>query len=106
MSEAEKKLMSEIRCVKCNRLLLKSDFVRAEIKCPKCGYINSINKTEIHCDSCGVILAKSSLPFFMDFKGNCPCCGKLKILVKRFPINDIMSPGEKVNYGRQNLINK
>ncbi len=36
--------MTEIRCVKCGRLLLKADllfdYVAAEIKCPKCGYIN------------------------------------------------------------------
>ena len=41
--------MIEIRCVKCNRLLFKSDakiigacddFITIEIKCGKCGYIS------------------------------------------------------------------
>ena len=30
--------MTEIRCKKCNRLLMKAKFVYAEIQCPKCGY--------------------------------------------------------------------
>ena len=30
--------MTEIRCVKCRRLLMKAKTVDAEIKCPKCGY--------------------------------------------------------------------
>jgi phage FluMu protein Com len=35
--------MTEIRCKKCNRLLLKtiSDF-QGEVKCAKCGYLNLI----------------------------------------------------------------
>lgn len=32
--------MREIRCKKCNRLLMKGKVVTAEIKCPKCGYMN------------------------------------------------------------------
>jgi len=42
--------MTDIRCVKCNRLLMKIDWGQAhalmdgkpsaEVKCPKCGYLN------------------------------------------------------------------
>jgi phage FluMu protein Com len=34
--------MNEIRCKKCNRLLMKVDngFCVIECKCPKCGYYN------------------------------------------------------------------
>ncbi len=40
--------MTEIRCVKCRRLLMKAEGLlgRAEIKCPKCGYYNSINMND------------------------------------------------------------
>jgi len=34
--------MTEIRCVKCNRLLMKGQVFQAEIKCPKCGYLNHL----------------------------------------------------------------
>lgn len=36
--------MTEIRCVKCGRLLFKANetFGMLEIKCSKCGYINKI----------------------------------------------------------------
>ena len=34
--------MTEIRCVKCNRLLMKAKEINVEIKCPKCGCINRI----------------------------------------------------------------
>lgn len=34
--------MTEIRCKKCNRLLLKADIIKGEIKCPKCTYLNKI----------------------------------------------------------------
>lgn len=34
--------MIEVRCVKCKRLLMKAQDSIAEIKCPKCGYINHI----------------------------------------------------------------
>ena len=34
--------MTEIRCKKCNRLLMKAEKIYAEIKCPKCGYKNLI----------------------------------------------------------------
>jgi len=36
--------MTEIRCVKCNRLLFKGTnfYGSIEVKCPKCGYINNI----------------------------------------------------------------
>lgn len=37
--------MTEIRCVKCNRLLFKSNGKwddPIEIKCPKCSYLNHI----------------------------------------------------------------
>jgi len=38
--------MTEIRCVKCRRLLFKVDPYEGfgiEIKCPKCGYVNKLN---------------------------------------------------------------
>ena len=32
---------NEIRCQRCGRLLLRAESLRnAEIKCPKCGYLN------------------------------------------------------------------
>jgi phage FluMu protein Com len=34
--------MVEIRCKKCNRLLMKAWWIKIEIKCPKCGYVNYI----------------------------------------------------------------
>lgn len=34
--------MTEIRCVKCRRLLMKATRFDGEIKCPKCGYVNNI----------------------------------------------------------------
>jgi len=34
--------MTEIRCVKCKRLLLKAFAVDGEIKCGKCGQINYV----------------------------------------------------------------
>ncbi len=33
--------MTEIRCKKCNRLLMKGSLIEGEIKCPKCKYLNS-----------------------------------------------------------------
>lgn len=42
--------MTEIRCKKCNRLLFKIKDMKVchliEIKCPKCGYINTENYYE------------------------------------------------------------
>lgn len=34
--------MTEIRCKKCKRLLMKADSVNGEIKCGKCGMVNFI----------------------------------------------------------------
>ncbi len=34
--------MTEIRCKKCNRLLMKGKIWDIEIKCPKCRYTNRI----------------------------------------------------------------
>lgn len=34
--------MKSIRCIKCNKLLLKLDG-RAEVKCPKCKHINTFD---------------------------------------------------------------
>jgi len=38
-----------IRCKHCNQLLLKADYVKGELKCPRCKKINNINiaKTEL-----------------------------------------------------------
>lgn len=35
-------MMTDIRCVKCNRLLMKAVTVNGEIKCGKCGFINKV----------------------------------------------------------------
>ncbi|MBA2124419.1 hypothetical protein B9J78_05765 [bacterium Unc6] len=37
----------EIRCKKCKRLLMKGEILAIEIKCPKCGYIQTIGKEVI-----------------------------------------------------------
>ena len=34
--------MTEIRCVKCKRLLMKGLIKVIQIKCPKCGYLNHL----------------------------------------------------------------
>lgn len=35
--------MTEIRCKKCNRLLMKAEGTwEVEIKCPKCGHLNHL----------------------------------------------------------------
>lgn len=34
----------EIRCKKCRRLLMKGEIKVIEIKCPKCGYIQTIGE--------------------------------------------------------------
>ena len=41
--------MTEIRCVKCNRLLFKHEgegCFRVEVKCPKCGHIHNYTMEE------------------------------------------------------------
>jgi len=43
--------MTEIRCKKCNRLLMKSEAARGEIKCGKCGFINHIDHNIIRVGS-------------------------------------------------------
>ena len=37
--------MTEVRCVKCNRLLFKTLATEnvIEVKCPKCGFLNEFN---------------------------------------------------------------
>ena len=35
-------VMTEIRCVKCNRLLMRGDVKIVEIKCPKCGFVMTV----------------------------------------------------------------
>jgi predicted Zn-ribbon and HTH transcriptional regulator len=37
-------MMSDIRCKKCNRLLMKGTLLKIEIKCPKCGLIQKIEE--------------------------------------------------------------
>lgn len=34
--------MTEVRCPKCRRLLMKAEHVHAEVKCPKCGHISDV----------------------------------------------------------------
>ncbi|MBZ0156172.1 MAG: Com family DNA-binding transcriptional regulator [Alphaproteobacteria bacterium] len=36
--------MRDIRCRKCNRLLMKGEVEVVEIKCPKCGYVQRIGR--------------------------------------------------------------
>lgn len=36
--------LQEIRCRKCNRLLMKGEVELIEIKCPKCGYMQRIEE--------------------------------------------------------------
>lgn len=33
--------LPEIRCRRCRRLLMKGEIKRVEIKCPKCGYVQT-----------------------------------------------------------------
>ncbi|MBW7957320.1 MAG: Com family DNA-binding transcriptional regulator [Deltaproteobacteria bacterium] len=40
--ELDGKLKAEIRCRKCNRLLMKGEVRHVEIKCPKCRLIQEI----------------------------------------------------------------
>ncbi|NFJ59655.1 Com family DNA-binding transcriptional regulator [Clostridium botulinum] len=35
--------IKEIRCKKCNQLLLMADEVKGEIKCPRCKQINKLD---------------------------------------------------------------
>ncbi len=35
--------MTDIRCPKCNRLLMRAQAVKGEIKCGKCGFICKID---------------------------------------------------------------
>ncbi|MBC5626774.1 Com family DNA-binding transcriptional regulator [Clostridium sp. NSJ-49] len=37
-------IIDNIRCINCNQLLLKADYIKGEIKCPRC---KNINKLEI-----------------------------------------------------------
>lgn len=55
MSEAEKRRrMTDVRCVKCNKLLMKADMVTAEVKCPKCGYLNKLTVLRINKGSSSI----------------------------------------------------
>ncbi|RJQ54535.1 MAG: Com family DNA-binding transcriptional regulator [Nitrospiraceae bacterium] len=36
--------MTEIRCKRCRRLLMKGEVKSVEIKCPKCGYIQMVEE--------------------------------------------------------------
>jgi len=38
--------MKEIRCKKCNRLLMKGEIKKISIKCPKCGYVNWLDEEQ------------------------------------------------------------
>jgi len=40
------RLMHQIRCRKCNRLLMKGEVKHIEIKCPKCGYLQIVPAPE------------------------------------------------------------
>ncbi|WP_414711286.1 Com family DNA-binding transcriptional regulator [Spongiibacter sp. UBA1325] len=35
--------VQEIRCSRCNRLLGKGQYVRIEIKCPRCKFFNNLS---------------------------------------------------------------
>ncbi|MGQ3663300.1 Com family DNA-binding transcriptional regulator [Citrobacter braakii] len=36
------------RCEKCNKLLLKGHFIEIEIKCPRCGHLQTLKAVELH----------------------------------------------------------
>ncbi|WP_366943118.1 Com family DNA-binding transcriptional regulator [Zhongshania sp.] len=35
--------MQEIRCSRCNRLLVRAVFIRIEAKCPRCKFFNNLS---------------------------------------------------------------
>ena len=47
--------MTEIRCVKCGRLLLKANYIEGEVKCPKCHYINKMGIVKQDQNLCFVV---------------------------------------------------
>jgi len=53
--------MTEIRCKKCLRLLMKGTVVVVEIKCPKCGYIQIIKGGENNISDSGALRAPASI---------------------------------------------
>ncbi|WP_368072601.1 Com family DNA-binding transcriptional regulator [uncultured Clostridium sp.] len=34
--------IENIRCINCNQLLIKADYIKGEIKCPRCKKINKL----------------------------------------------------------------
>lgn len=42
--EGMSRRMRDIRCRKCNRLLMRGEVEVVEIKCPKCGYVQRIGR--------------------------------------------------------------
>ncbi|MBU3107136.1 Com family DNA-binding transcriptional regulator [Clostridium gasigenes] len=36
--------IKDVRCPKCNQLLLKADYIKGEIKCPRCKEIIKVEK--------------------------------------------------------------
>ncbi|MGA5655274.1 Com family DNA-binding transcriptional regulator [Rahnella contaminans] len=38
--------MPEIRCLKCNKLLFKGQFIEIEVKCPRCGHLSKMSAPE------------------------------------------------------------
>ncbi|MBU3109339.1 Com family DNA-binding transcriptional regulator [Clostridium gasigenes] len=37
-------MIKDIRCLKCNWLLLKADYIKGEMKCPRCKAIIKLEK--------------------------------------------------------------
>ncbi|UCV13807.1 Com family DNA-binding transcriptional regulator [Quatrionicoccus australiensis] len=38
--------MKEVRCISCKRKLAEADYIRLEIKCPRCGKMNILKAVE------------------------------------------------------------
>ncbi|MBM6483440.1 Com family DNA-binding transcriptional regulator [Klebsiella pneumoniae] len=36
------------RCLRCNKMLFNGSYIRIQIKCPRCGYINELSAPERH----------------------------------------------------------
>lgn len=51
--EGMSRRLQEIRCRKCNRLLMKGEVGVIEIKCPKCGYVQRIEEGDEKRGSAG-----------------------------------------------------
>lgn len=65
--------MTEIRCKKCKRLLMKASVVICELKCPKCGHIQKIGEYDesVH-DELGLKTVSYMIPLKLSGTGADP----------------------------------